>query len=68
MNYVHAAGGRVYAWTVNDEAYVQYLIDCGVDGMLTDDPIMMKNCLDRAKYDTGLFRYLRIYLDTLREF
>ena len=68
VNYVHAAGGRVYAWTVNDEAYVQYLIDCGVDGMLTDDPIMMKSCLDRAKYDTGLFRYLRIYLDTLREF
>ena len=65
---VHAAGGRVYAWTVNSQETVQYLIDCGVDGMLTDNPVLMKRVIENAKYDTGLLRALRIFLNELREF
>jgi glycerophosphoryl diester phosphodiesterase len=65
---VHNAGGRIYAWTVNNQETVQYLIDCGVDGMLTDNPILMKRVIEDAKYDTGLLRALRIFLDELRQF
>ena len=65
---MHAAGGRIYAWTVNSQETVQYLIDCGVDGMLTDNPVLMKRVIENAKYDTGLLRALRIFLNELREF
>lgn len=34
---VHAAGGRVIAWTVNDPAAAKVLAALGVDGLCTDD-------------------------------
>jgi glycerophosphoryl diester phosphodiesterase len=34
---VHAAGGRVIAWTVNDLAVASKLASLGVDGLCTDD-------------------------------
>ncbi|HEY4217611.1 MAG TPA: glycerophosphodiester phosphodiesterase [Gemmatimonadaceae bacterium] len=34
---VHAAGGRVIAWTVNERSAAQQLIGMGVDGLCTDD-------------------------------
>jgi glycerophosphoryl diester phosphodiesterase len=34
---VHAAGGRVIAWTVNDAAAARRLVTLGVDGVCTDD-------------------------------
>ena len=34
---VHAAGGRVIAWTVNDPARARELAAFGVDGLCTDD-------------------------------
>jgi glycerophosphoryl diester phosphodiesterase len=34
---VHAAGGRVIAWTVNDRDAASDLIALGVDGICTDD-------------------------------
>ncbi|MGH7663452.1 MAG: glycerophosphodiester phosphodiesterase [Gemmatimonadaceae bacterium] len=36
VNEVHAAGGRVIAWTVNDQAAAAALIALGVDGICTD--------------------------------
>jgi glycerophosphoryl diester phosphodiesterase len=37
VDQVHAANGRVIAWTVNDRAAAQELIAIGVDGLCTDD-------------------------------
>lgn len=34
---VHAAGGRVIAWTVNDGDAARFLAAMGVDGLCTDD-------------------------------
>ena len=34
---VHACGGRVIAWTVNDPARARELVAMGVDGICTDD-------------------------------
>ena len=39
---VHARGGRVMAWTVNDAADAARLADLGVDGLCTDDVNMLK--------------------------
>ncbi len=65
---VHASGGQIFAWTVNSDERVQYLVDCGVDAILTDDPTMMRNALDKTKYTTGLARYFRLYMEELREY
>ena len=34
-------------------------MDCGVDGILTDDPIMLRNALDKADYSGGLIKAVR---------
>lgn len=35
---VHAAGQKVWAWTVNTQTEIDALFDMGVDGVMTDDP------------------------------
>lgn len=39
---VHAAGGRVVAWTVNDPQEASRLVDIGVDALCTDLPAVMQ--------------------------
>ena len=40
---VHAAGGRVIVWTVNDVAVARDLARLGVDGVCTDVPGLMRS-------------------------
>ncbi len=68
VNAVHAKGSLIFAWTVNSDEKVQHLVDCGIDGILTDNPIMLRNALSSAHYTTGLARYARLYLNTLKGF
>ncbi|SKB79864.1 Glycerophosphoryl diester phosphodiesterase [Lachnospiraceae bacterium] len=62
---IHAAGKKCFAWTVNSEETVQRLIDCNVDGILTDDPKMMWNALDKADYTGGIRKFINILADRL---
>lgn len=63
---IHATGSKVYCWTVNDENAIQYLSDCGVDGILCDDPLMVINALDRIETSKGLARFFRlIFVDKI---
>lgn len=68
VNKVHAAGKKIYAWTANTGSTIQYLVDCGVDGILTDDPIMLQEALDNTYYSGGFARIFRIYMDMLHNF
>ncbi|MBR5756359.1 MAG: hypothetical protein IKX96_02245, partial [Firmicutes bacterium] len=65
---IHRRGGKVYAWTINSEDSLQYLIDCSVDGILTDNPAVMYKYEKELAHDTGLARWLRIYINDLEDF
>jgi len=47
VHQVHAAGGRVIAWTANDAATVERLAALGVDGFCGDDVRMLRKVLGR---------------------
>lgn len=41
-------GRRVHVWTVNQEHAMLNLIQSGVQGIFTDDPLLAKKCLERV--------------------
>lgn len=43
----HKMGLQVNVWTVNDEKTVRFLVDCGVDGIITDCPGKVRTYIDR---------------------
>jgi glycerophosphoryl diester phosphodiesterase len=45
---VHAAGGRVIVWTVNDPAEAVALAAMGVDGLCSDVPAVVAGALATA--------------------
>jgi len=47
VHQVHAAGGRVIAWTANDPATVERLAALGVDGFCGDDVEMLRRVMGR---------------------
>ncbi len=63
---IHKKGGKVFAWTVNSEESVQHLVDCGVDGIVTDNPSMIRNALNEAHYNGGIAKLFRQYLYSLQ--
>ncbi|MFW5771057.1 MAG: glycerophosphodiester phosphodiesterase [Spirochaetota bacterium] len=41
----HNRGIKVYVWTVNDRQYIRRLLDIEVDGIITDNPALLKSYL-----------------------
>lgn len=62
---IHKMGKQCFVWTVNSEDNVQHLVDCGVDAILTDDPLMLRNALDNVSYTSGLPRLMRLTVNQL---
>lgn len=45
VNQVHDAGLSLYVWTVNDAEKARQLAKFGVDGITTDDPVLIREAL-----------------------
>lgn len=43
----HELGLKVVPWTVNDEATMEYFIDAGVDGLITDFPTLLRSVMEK---------------------
>lgn len=43
----HRAGLRVHAWTIDDPAAMEYLFDIGCDGIMTNDPELLRRVMER---------------------
>ena len=41
----HRLGVQVHVWTIDDGAEMQHLLDLGVDGVMTDQPAVLKDVL-----------------------
>lgn len=46
---LHKLGKSVIVWTINEEKEMEYLIDLKVDGIITDDPILLDKVLKKYK-------------------
>ncbi|TLD68734.1 glycerophosphodiester phosphodiesterase [Phragmitibacter flavus] len=44
---VKDAGMELYVWTVNDPALASLVAKAGVDGIITDDPVMVRELLEK---------------------
>ncbi len=45
VNDAHSSGLAVHVWTINDRATMEWLIDIGVDGIMTDKPRLLEKVL-----------------------
>lgn len=57
---VHAQGKGVFAWTVNSKSEMERLILLGVDGIITDRPVLAREIVYREEATESLMEYLRL--------
>jgi glycerophosphoryl diester phosphodiesterase len=51
----HRRGIQVHVWTIDDAAEMRRLLDMGVDGLMTDRPIVLRDVLiDRGEWNGPL--------------
>jgi len=43
----HAAGKKVYVWTINDPAAMSSMISLGVDALITDEPALARRVIEQ---------------------
>ena len=49
----HRVGLEVYPWTVNERAAMERLVELGVDGIITDEPVMLQDVLATREFYGG---------------
>jgi glycerophosphoryl diester phosphodiesterase len=46
LHRAHAAGLQVHVWTINDRRVMTELLDLGVDGIMTDETVILRDVLE----------------------
>ncbi|WP_315117751.1 glycerophosphodiester phosphodiesterase [uncultured Clostridium sp.] len=54
----HSMGREIHVWTVNDPTSVKRLINSGVDNIISDDIVMVKNVLNEMRKASPYERFL----------
>ena len=62
MRNAHEQGKAVYAWTVNTKNEMERLTLLGVDGIITDRPVLAREIVYREDATESLFEYLKAVL------
>ena len=44
----HSKGLKVHVWTINSQDSMESLINMNVDGIMTDDAVLLKNVCSKA--------------------
>ncbi len=57
---MHKAGKKCFSWTVNSADKIQNLVDCGIDGIVTDNVVMVRKQLDEIDYTPGIDKFIRM--------
>lgn len=59
----HACGKEVHAWTVNHRGDVKRMLNCGVDNIITDNPVLVRKVLDgESDTRTGFLELMKYAL------
>ncbi|HIX14597.1 MAG TPA: glycerophosphodiester phosphodiesterase [Candidatus Hungatella pullicola] len=56
----HERGKAVYAWTVNTRSELERMRILGVDNVITDNPILAREILDREEVTENILEYIRM--------
>ena len=62
MQNAHEQGKAVYAWTANTKSELERLTLLGVDGIITDRPVLAREIVYREEATESLFEYLKLVL------
>lgn len=62
MQNAHEQGKAVYAWTVNSKSELERLTLLGVDGIITDRPVLAREIVYCEEATESLFEYLKLVL------
>ncbi len=60
---VHKAGGRLFAWTVNNEENVDEMVACRVDNIITDDPVRTKEIISEDATTVAVEKFVNFFFD-----
>ena len=58
---IHNSGKQVYAWTVNNKDSIKNLTNKGVDGVITDNPVLARETIysrDTSETIINMIRYV----------
>lgn len=60
---IHKKGLKVCAWTVNNKDAIEYIAECGVDNIITDDPVFAKKVIYSQYHGSFVSELIKIVFD-----
>ncbi len=68
VNQIHNMGKEVFAWTINDEDTVRYMMSMNVDSIITDNPVMVQEVIDYEYIDDELGKIVDRFFDRTKSY